>query len=381
MKEIKRYIQEQVLKDLNKKMVLVAGPRQCGKTTMALSLSDSIEYLNYDNLDDRSFILQRKWDRKKQIIFFDELHKMPNWKSWLKGIYDKEKSDYSILVTGSARLNTLRKVGDSLAGRYYYFRLHPFDLKELAKSNLKMSKNDIFNRLMEVGGYPEPFMNGSEAEYRRWRQTHMDIILRHDLSDLEYVRDLRSLEILVELLRNKVGSTISINSLATDLQKDHKTVQRWLRILEDLFIIFKVLPYSKDISRAVKKEPKYYFYDTGFVNGDDSQKLENLVACALLKEVHFLSDIMGKFYQIYFLKIKGGREIDFLIWPDDKKHSSLMLEVKLSNDQVSPNFKIFSSHFPKTKKIQLVKNLQKEYVSEDRIEVRKAVDWLSDFEI
>lgn len=381
MVEIKRSIEKQVATDLKKKMVLIAGPRQCGKTTMALSLDKNIEYLNYDNLDDRAFILQRKWDRKKPIILFDELHKMPNWKNWLKGIYDKEKNGPALLVTGSARLNAFRKMGDSLAGRYFYFRLHPFDMKELMQAKIRMSEEEIFRRLLTVGGYPEPFINGNEADYRRWRQTHIEMILRQDVSDLEQVKDIRSLEILVQILRGKVGAAVSINSIANDLQKDHKTIQRWLGILEDLFVIFKVLPYSKDIERSVKKEPKYYFYDTGLVEGDDSQKLENLVACALLKEAHYLNDVQGRPYSLFFLKIKGGKEIDFLLWPEVKTDPSLMAEVKLSESDTSPNFNLFLSHFPKTKKVQLVQNLNKEYVSEKGIEVRKASSWLKDFEL
>lgn len=371
-----RSIQTQVEKDLKAKMVLIAGPRQCGKTTLAKSLTKSSAYLNYDNLDDRPFILQRKWDRKKELVIFDELHKMPKWKAWLKGIYDNEKTGPSILVTGSARLNAFKKTGDSLAGRHFYFRLHPFDMKELFQAKLRMSEDEMFSRLMTVGGYPEPFLKGDENEYRRWRQTHMDIILRQDLADFEQVRDLRSMEVLVQLLRTKVGSGISVNALATDLQKDSKTVQRWLGILEDLFVIFRINPYFKDIARAVKKEPKYYFYDTGFVQGEASQKLENLVACALLKECHYRSDVEGRIFHLHFLKVKGGREIDFLLLPEEKEETPQLVEVKWGNDEVSPNFKLFAGAFKKAQSIQLVHELKREYVSAQGVEVRKASSWL-----
>ena len=378
---ISRRIESKILKDLSKKIVIVAGPRQCGKTTLAKGLNTSFDYLNYDSLDDRSNILQRRWDRDKELIIFDELHKMPKWKSWLKGIYDKESQGPSLLVTGSARLNAFRKMGDSLAGRHFYYRLHPFDLKELSFSKLRMDEAEMFNRMMTVGGYPEPFMIGELTEYKRWRQGHLDIILRQDLADLEQVRDLRSVEILVQLLRNKVGSGISVNSLATDLQKDPKTVLRWLGILEDLFVIFRLNPYSKDIARAVKKEPKYYFYDTGFVQGDEGQKLENLVACALLKECHYLSDVKGQIYNLSFLKVKGGREIDFVLVPEEKNETTMMVEVKWGDADVSPNFKLFESAFRNCKKIQLVQNLKREYVSAQGVEVRKASTWLCDFSI
>lgn len=381
MKDLIRSISPQVQKDLLKKMILIAGPRQCGKTTLSKSLGKHFDYLNYDNLDDRADILARKWERKKDLIIFDELHKMPKWKAWLKGVYDKEGATPALIVTGSARLNTFKKTGDSLAGRHFYFRLHPFDLKELMAAKIRMSESEIFSRLMTVGGYPEPFLNGNEDEYRRWRQGHLDIILKQDLSDLETVKDLKSMEILIQLLRTRVGSGISANALATDLQKDPKTVQRWLEILEDLFVIFRVTPYHKDIARAVKKEPKFYFYDTGFVQGDDAQKLENLVACALLKECHFLMDVKGQPYALHFLKVKGGREIDFVLIPEEKGKKATLIEVKWRDPDVSPNFKLFEGAFKDCRKVQLVQELKKEYSSASGVEVRKASSWLCDFNI
>ena len=378
---IPRRIENRVLKDLSKKIVIVAGPRQCGKTTFAKGLNPSFDYLNYDNLDDRASLLQRQWDREKDLIIFDELHKMPKWKSWLKGIYDKESQGSSLLATGSARLNAFRKTGDSLAGRHFYFHLHPFDLKELSLANFRMSEAEMFSRMMTVGGYPEPFLNGETANYKRWRQGHVDTILRQDLADLEQVRDLRSVEVLVQLLRTKVGSGISVNALATDLQKDPKTVLRWLGILEDLFVVFRLNPYFKDIARAVKKEPKYYFYDTGLVQGDDAQKLENLVACALLKECHYLSDAEGRIYTLSFMKVKGGREIDFVLVPEEKTDQALLVEVKWGDADVSPNFKLFQDVFKNCAKIQLVQNLKREYVSAQGVQVRKASSWLCDFSV
>ncbi|PWU14567.1 MAG: ATPase, partial [Bdellovibrio sp.] len=345
------------------------------------TLSQSYDYLNYDSIEDREMLGQRKWDRRKDLIIFDELHKMPRWKSWLKGIYDTEGIQPQILVTGSARLNALRKVGDSLAGRFFYFRLHPFDLKEVAASNMKITTQEAFSRLITVGGYPEPFLEGETSFYKRWRQTHLDVILRQDLLSLETVRDLASLEVLVQILRSKVGSPISINSIATDLQKDHKTVQRWLALLEELFVVFKVSPYSRDIARSVKKESKYYFFDSAFVAGDVSIKLENLVACALLKEAHFQTDVNGRPYQLYFLKVKGGREIDFLLKPEEEEDTALLLEVKRAESEASPHFKLFSSSFKRRHQVQLVADLKREFTTASGIQIAKAAEWLSDFKI
>lgn len=376
-----RHITEAVLKDLEKKIVIISGPRQCGKTTLARSLSSSSQYFNYDVSEDRSVLLKKTWDREVDLVIFDEIHKMPKWKSWLKGIYDSDEKNPNILVTGSAKLDTFKKVGDSLAGRHFYFHLHPFDIKELIAAKINLSPDTIMNRIMNVSGYPEPFLTNDLREYKRWRQSHIDLILRQDLLDIQVIRDIRTMELLIELLRSKVGSPLSINSLATDLQKDHKTIQRWLDLLEEVYIIFKITPYSKDIARSVKKEPKYYFYDTGYVNGDESVKLENLIACALLKEAHYQQDVYGKSYSLNFLKVKGGREIDFLLKSHDKENKSLMVEVKLTDDEPAANFKLFGDQIKNTEMIQLVKNLKRDKSNSYGVKVRKASEWLCEINL
>lgn len=382
MHKIQRSISKKLISDLDRKIVILAGPRQCGKTTFSKSINQTYEYLNYDILEDRSQIIKQEWDRSKDLLILDELHKMPKWKSWLKGMYDKNGVvPQKILVTGSARLDTFKKTGDSLAGRHFYYRLHPFDIKELIECGFNKNPEDILNTMMAVGGYPEPFLMNDIQEYRRWRKGHLDIILKHDLIDLETIRDLQSIQILIEILRSKVGSGISVNSLATDLSKDPKTVQKWLDHLEDLFVIFKLTPYSKDISRSLKKEPKFYFYDTGLIDDNESAKLENIVACTLLKEVHRLSDAEGIEFKLQYLKVKGGREIDFVIVPTEKSRFATLVEVKTSETDASPNFKLFSPFFKNSKKIQVVMNLSKKFTTASDIEVHNVSEWLSEFKL
>lgn len=375
---LQRSIQNKIRKDLEKKIVIIAGPRQCGKTTLVKNLSSQFDYLNYDSIEDRAHILKREWSRNKDLVIFDELHKMPKWKSWLKGIYDTEGVTPQIVVTGSAKLDTFKKTGDSLAGRHFYYRLHPFDIKELVQAGYKQNPDTILRTLTHVGGYPEPFLLGDKNEYHRWRKGHLDLILKQDLIDYQTVRDLQSIQILIELLRTKVGSGISVNALATDLQKDPKTVQKWLNILEDLFVIFKVTPYSKNIARSLKKEPKYYFYDGGLVDGDDGIKLENLIACSLIKETHRLIDLEGIEMQLHYLKVKGGREIDFLIHSKEKSIRPILIESKFSDSDASPNFKLFETHFKLPRKIQLVQTLKRNFTTQNHVDVINASEWLTE---
>lgn len=370
-----RNIASHIKKDLEKKIVFISGPRQVGKTTLTKALDLSYDYFNYDKASDRVALKNNSWDRKKELVIFDELHKMSQWKRWLKGIYDTEGVRPRLLVTGSSKLETYRKVGDSLAGRYFQYRLHPFDLKEIGAN---YAKEDAFKRLWECSGFPEPFIEGSQTFYHRWKRTHLDIILRQDLVDIQTIRDIQAIETLVELLKASVGSTISYANLARTLEKDAKTIKSWLQLLENLYVIFKITPYSKKIARSLLKEPKYYFYDWVQIK-DDEAKLENMVAAALLKELHRLEDVLGaSSVKLHFLRTKDGREVDFLAVINEEPYC--LIEVKWADDTPSKHFTYFGSYVPQAKKIQLVKEIVRDKTYPDGLKVQDVVSWLANID-
>ena len=372
---MQRYLEKYIIEDLKEKIVLLTGPRQTGKTTLSKMLMTGFDYFNFDNAEDRLSLLEKSWDRSKDLIIFDELHKLKNWKSWLKGIYDTEGVPPSILVTGSAKLDIYKKMGDSLAGRFFQFRLHPLDLKEIKNILNPENLQTELDKLLNTGGFPEPFLNGSSRFYNRWKRSHLDIIIKQDLIDLENVQHITSVETLIQLLKKRVGSPVSYSSLARDLQCSDKTIKRWLTILENMYVIFRVSPFHKNIARSILKSPKFYFYDTGQVIGDPGAKLENLVACALLKEINYLADCYGEEKHLYYLRNKEGREVDFCTITNEDP--ALMVEVKWRDENVSPNFKIFKKSFPGVKMLQIVKELKKEKTFPDGIEIRSAHKWLS----
>jgi len=373
---MKRYLTKYIQEDLNNKIILLTGPRQTGKTTLSKMLENNFDYFNYDNIDDRLDLQERSWDRSKPLVIFDELHKLKNWKAWLKGIYDKEGIPPAILVTGSARLDTYKKVGDSLAGRFFQFRLHPLDLKEIS-TFLKPDNHDVeLDKLLSFGGFPEPFLNGTSRFYNRWKKSHLDIILKQDLIDIENVQQITQIETMIQLLKHLVGSPISYSALAQDLQCSDKTVKRWLTILENMYVLFKISPFHKNIARAIQKAPKFYFYDTGQVIGDQGIKLENAVACAIQKELHFREDCLGEEGKLYYVKNKDGKEIDFCISKEDRP--SLLLEVKWNDNNLSPNFEIFKKFFPEIKMVQISKKLDREKTFPNGAEIRLASNWLSE---
>jgi len=374
---MERYLEKFIRKDLEEKIVLLSGPRQVGKTTLSKQLTTHRVYLNYDASSDRRIIHAQEWDRDAELVIFDELHKMKKWKSWIKGIYDTEGISPSLLVTGSARLDTYRKGGESLAGRFFYYRLHPLTVKEIC-SYLGEKSETALDKLLKLGGFPEPYLKDSETFAKRFRRIHTDTIVREDLLDLERVRDIKSIEILIDLLRTRVGSTTSYTAIANDLQVSIHTVKHWLQILENLYIIFPVRPYHKNIARSLLKESKYYLYDTGAVEGDLGAKLENTVACALLRDLHLIEDTTGSRVALHYLRDKEKHEVDFLPVVDNRP--LCMIEVKASEENFSPSLFRFHRKLEHTKPYQIVYGLKRKK-SKDGVRMLPAHEFLRDLQL
>ena len=370
-----RYISSHILDDLRKKMVFVGGPRQVGKTTLAKAiLSKNFPagiYLNWDYDEDRQDILQKRWSDENDLLIFDELHKFPRWKSWIKGLYDVSHEIHSFLITGSARLDVYRRGGDSLMGRYHYWRLHPFTLDEIPNG---FSSKDAFNRLMTVGGFPEPFLDGDEREARRWRRERFDRVIREDVRDLESVRNIQLLSMFLDLLRHRVGGLVRLSNIASDIQISPKTAKSWLEVLERMYLVFSVRPYTKSLPRAVLKPPKVYFFDNGDVLGDEGVRFENLVATSLLKRIHFLEDRDGYCYELRYIRDKEGREVDFAVLKDG--HLEELIEAKYSDDSISRHLLYYAERLKPEKATQIVAKLRRPY-DKGRI---KVIDPISYFQ-
>lgn len=371
---MKRSLEPLIRKDLDEKIVLLSGPRQVGKTTLSKALyPQSSEYFNIDHDEHRMLIRKMAWRRDCDLVIFDELHKLKKWKNWIKGVYDADGVRPRLLVTGSARLDAFRKSGDSLAGRFYSYRLHPCSVAELKGV---MPEEEALEHILRFGGFPEPLLKGSESAAKRWRRSHADRILREDLLDIASVRDLKGIGTLVELLRNSVGSTISYDSLARDLQVSPHTVKHWIGMLESLYILFVVTPYSRNIARSLLKAPKVYFYDTGSVKDEPGARFENSVACALQKRLHFLEDTIGEKCALHYVRDKEKREVDFLTVRDSALE--FLIETKVSNPDIA-YLKHFRNFLAKAKPILLVKEIKRELQLEG-IQVKKASRWLQGLE-
>ncbi len=313
-----RYLESAIEKDLNNRMVFIGGPRQVGKTTLALQFAkmSSLKYpgyLSWDDLKARSNLLKGQIPSQQKLIIFDEIHKYRKWRSLVKGIYDINKEEIKFIVTGSARLDHFKKGGDSLFGRYHYYRLHPFTLSELSK---KPNKKD-FEQLFNLSGFPEPLLAGSIRDYKRWHLERIDRVVYTDINDLENIRDIASLQILVEALDARVGAPLSIENLRHDLSVNHSTVARWLDILDAVYMSYRISPFGAPKIRAVKKEQKIYFWDWAQVSNKGA-RFENFVASHLLKYCHYLEDTEGEKMELRFIRDKDLREVDFVILKNNK---------------------------------------------------------------
>lgn len=379
---MKRYLYDQILEDLKKKIVFITGPRQVGKTFLAKQIMENFanpQYLNYDNLNDLRIIKDTSWALNTDLIVFDEIHKMKNWKNYIKGVYDSKQNNQSILVTGSSRLDTFRQTGDSLAGRYLHLRLNPLSIKEI--SHIVPNNYEGLELLNKFGGFPEPLLNSvsldkerAEAESARWKNQYYSDIIREDILEFSRIGEIKTMKTLLQLLRTKVGSPLSYNSIASDLQASPNTIKKYVQILESLYIIFLITPFHKNIARSILKEPKVYFYDTSFVDGDQGVKLENTCAVSLLKHVQFLYDANGEDINLHYLRTKDNKEVDFAI--SRYGELSQLIEVKLSDNKVSPSLKYFAERFQSVEAIQLVHNL-KQNESKSGISILLTSDWLS----
>jgi predicted AAA+ superfamily ATPase len=359
------------------KMVFLCGPRQVGKTTFALNWLASMgvegTYFNWDdpavkkeyNRNPLCFknIVLAKFHGKPVPVVFDEIHKHKNWKNILKGFYDTTRDKMHLLVTGSARLGVYRKSGDSLVGRYFSFQMLPLSLPEatgdfswvLNEDGLlsegeslirfveraqNKKTEDGLNQLMTFGGFPEPYLKGSQRFLRRWHEAYKTLLTKEDVRDLSRIADLKGLEQLIEILPSKVGSPLSINSIREDLGYHHGTITTWIEILSRLYLIFTIRPWHRNIVRSIKKERKLFFFDWSLLE-DSGSRFENLVAVALLRMAARFTEMGLGAFELMYVRDKEKREVDFIVIKDNRPLA--LFEAKEGDDAISPSGKYFAN--------------------------------------
>jgi len=331
-------------------MAFVSGPRQVGKTTSGKMLADA--YLNWDDSDDRELILAGPralvtkfgFDRlavAPSVVMFDELHKYPKWKSYLKGLYDSYGERLRILVTGSSSLSVYRRGGDSLMGRYFLYRMHPLSVAEVAGARVPVigepfiepreTAEQDFSALWQHGGFPDPYLRRDSRFSRRWQNLRFEQLVREDIRDLTQIQQLDQLASLAQILRARSGEQLVYENLARQVRVAVDTLSRWVAALSSLHFGFMLRPWFKNLARALRKEPKWYVRDWALVD-DDGKRAETFVACHLLKAVEGWNDLgLGEF-DLRYLRDKEGHEVDFLIVKGGEPWS--LIEVKLKDTSI-----------------------------------------------
>jgi len=373
---MKRSIDLQIRRDLQQKMVLLTGPRQVGKTTLSQQLLAEFpggQYLNFDVAAHRAVIQAQTWRHSAPLLVLDEIHKMPDWKNWLKGVVDGRAPGQAVLVTGSARMDTFRQTGASLAGRYFQLRLHPVSVREWSEAS-QVSPQQALTHLLSRGGFPEPVLASTEADAQRWRADYFAGLVREDVLEFSRLHEVNAMRLFAEMLRSRVGSPLSLASIARDLQLSPVTLGRYLDILEALFIVFVVRPWHRNIARATLQAPKVYFYDTGLVLGDEGLRFENLVACHLLKNVHWQQDTRGAAADLHYIRTKDDAEVDFCLSEGDTL--THLVECKLANAKSHRALGRFAAQWPQAQAIQLLRDCPVE-ADMGRLRVRDAAPWLA----
>lgn len=363
----------------NRQMAFVSGPRQVGKTTTCRGHADY--YVNWDNEDDRELILagparlveKLELDRLSSNLpglLFDELHKYPRWKQFLKGFFDVYADQVRVLVTGSSRMDVYRRGGDSLMGRYFLYRMHPFSIAETLYKTLPDPKQIIrppkkikaadFDALWKHGGYPEPFLKRDSRFSRRWQSLRMEQLVREDVRDLTQIQQLDQLQMLVRFLAARSAHQLIYGNLAKDVRVSVDTIRRWVDVLQSLHLGFLVRPWSKNVTRSLRKEPKWFLRDWASIE-DPGDKAETFVACHLLKAVEGWNDMgLGKF-ELGYLRDKEKREVDFLVAKGGKPW--FLVEVKKSDQKINKALDYFQKQLGVPMAFQVI--LEMEYVKVD----------------
>lgn len=347
-------------------MLFLSGPRQSGKTTLARLVAREFTnsvYFNWDIPSNKKLLIENPAffedvnlkDSSAPIVILDEIHKYHRWKNYLKGVYDEFGGRYRFLVLGSGRLNVFQKGGDSLAGRYFLFSLWPFTLAELGgrrrrfkdfvKNPLAPVDEDrrietLWRKLSVLSGFPEPFLSGREAHYRRWSAAYHQQLVREDIRNMMAVREIDAIETLFALLPSRVGSPLSLSSLSRDLQVSFNSIRNWLDVFDAFFLTLRLPAWEKRISRAITKEKKLYLYDFAGI-ADPAAKFENMTAIEMSRAISNWNDLGLGSFDLRYIRNKEKEEVDFLVTSDGEP--KLLVETKLSDDHASKNLLKFQS--------------------------------------
>lgn len=359
MENVKRLYENIIGEHLGmfRQMVFLSGPRQVGKTTIAKTFASN--YLNWEEKETRLLILKGAKAVGKslsldegrdsgKVLVFDEIHRYQKWKTFLKGFFDIYEKSAKVFATGSAKMDVYKRGGDSMMGRYFPYRIHPLSVAELITTAIPDEKRVVrpprelaateWNALLEFGGFPEPFTTRQTRFLRKWRALRMEQLLSQDIRDLTKTVEIDQIEALATILANRTGEQLVISSLAHEVTASEPTIKKWVSILKSLYYGFTIKPYYKNIESSIRKTPKWYLRDWSGI-ADPGKRAETFVACHLLKAVECWTDLGFGDFDLFYVRDRKKREVDFLVTKD--KTPWFLAEVKSASEALSGSLAFF----------------------------------------
>lgn len=334
---IERDIKKEFLQLLKEyPIVTMLGPRQAGKTTLAVKALKQYEYCNLEIPENREFAMS---DPKaflgqfKKKVILDEIQRTPLLLSYIQAIVDENQINGQFILTGSHQLELKQAVSQSLAGRTGILNLLPLSINELTNAEINF---DSFEEYAFHGFLPRIYDQNQRPNqaYSNYYQTYVE----RDVRQLINLKNASLFEKFLKLLAGRIGQIIDYTSLGNDIGVNSKTVKEWLSILEASFIVYKLEPYFENFGKRAIKSPKYYFTDVGLLcyllGIENSSQItrdplvgnvfENLVVIECLKSRFN----QGKMPHLYFFRDSNQKEID-IIFQDGR--DLIAIEIKSSS--------------------------------------------------
>lgn len=315
--------------------IALTGPRQSGKTTLLKSAFPNYDYVNLEHPPTRALALNDPDQFLSQYtkgLIIDEVQRAPELFSYLQVIIDGQKKMGQYILSGSQNFSLLENVSQSLAGRVALFNLLPFSYKEMKAGNLKIKS---IEQLIFKGAYPAIY--DRKISPNLYYSSYLNTYVERDVRTLINVQNLSLFETFVKLLAGRVGTLLNLSEIGNTLGTDHKTVKKWLSVLETSFIIYLVQPHHSNFNKRLVKTPKLYFYDTGLASNllgiDDEKQLTNHWVKGGLFENFVINELLkervnkGIKPQLYFWRDSQGNEVDLLI---QEKGKTIAIEIKAS---------------------------------------------------
>lgn len=302
-------------------VISICGPRQSGKTTLAKSLFPNYKYINFEDPELRFFA---KSDPKSFLrtyappVILDEVQYAPELFSYIQLWVDESGKKGEFILTGSQNFLLMQNISQSLAGRVSIFTLLPLSLKELSNEGIDFTDA---HSVLHNGFYPRLF--DSDLKPNEWYPSYINTYIQRDVRQVLGVTDLHTFELFLKVCAGRAGQLLNHSAVANEIGVSHKTVHRWLSVLEASYIVFFLQPYHRNFNKRILKSPKIYFHDTGLLcsllaikNPADLQQhylqgsiFENFIISELIKAKH--NQVLNA--DFYFWRESNGNEIDLII--------------------------------------------------------------------